>query len=185
MKDMRLTPRATRHHGNLVSGDTRCDELPKVFLSQVDAVLFSRSAELHRHFRPHLVAARADRGPNGHSNFFRPRAKPTGHLAQRFCHDAANRAAPPRVHRGDGMVGRIGDQDGNAIGGTNCQDESGLIGDQSVGLAAYSRSIGKDHTVGMDLTNGRRRQRRPANSIAGSESVHKTSNGRQVLGEKH
>ena len=55
-------------------------------------------------------------GPSAATTSSGPRAKFHVHAAQSFFGDAAQRAAPAGVNRGDGAAFRIGEQNGNAIG---------------------------------------------------------------------
>ena len=89
------------------------------------------------------------------------------------------------MHRGDGMVDRIGNQNGYAIGGSDRQSESRAIGDQGIGFTVETGGAGEDHPIRVNLPNCSHGQCRPLDRIPCSEAVQEMRDGRQVRCEKH
>jgi hypothetical protein len=85
----------------------------------------------------------------------------------------------------DGVVGGIGDQNGDTVRCTDRQGNTGLVGDQRVGLALNAGSAGEDRAIRMDLAEGSGRQVRPALGVAGTEAVDQTGDRGQSSGAKH
>ena len=94
-------------------------------------------------------------GPSAATTSVRPRAEFHLHAPQSFFRDAANGPAPSGMNRGDGAPFRIGQQDGNAIGGLHDEQDAALAGDQSVALRRCARRIAAQSAVFAELTSGR------------------------------
>ncbi len=72
----------------------------------------------------------------------------------------------------DSPVFRIGDEDGQAIGGANRQSEAGSVRNERVCLAQIAGAIGENHLVGMNLPDDSQvLARRPGPTVAGTKTV--------------
>jgi len=136
-------------------------QLPNGCLNQVDLLRSPKAAPLREKFaklfhdlRPHFITAFADARPDGDYKVLDPATKSIRHGAYCFRQDLLGRAPPAGVHSRDGSVGRIGDQDGQAVGGSNRQRYPRCVRDQGVALAQFARLFSKNYFLGMNLTEG-------------------------------
>ena len=106
-------------------------------VSRVDLVEeFATVGELGFEFREDFladgVAAGADAGADGGNEILRAGTELEPHAADTGLDDALDGAAPSGVEGGDYAEPAVGNQDGNAVGGLDSDEESGLGGDLSV-----------------------------------------------------
>src|SRR4029077_17892464 len=88
--------------------------------------------KLRRHFSAYFIARLADAGAERSDHVFWLRTELHLHTTQRFCRDAASRAAPAGMNRSDCAALRIGEQDRNAVGGLHDEQNAWLASDESV-----------------------------------------------------
>ena len=95
-----------------------------------------------RHFSAYLIARLADAGTEGSDHVFWLRTEVHLHTTQRFCRNAANRAAPAGMNRSDRAALRIREQDRNAVGRLYDEQNAWLASDESVTLRGCFARIG-------------------------------------------
>lgn len=117
-----------------------------------------QSLELDGHLGTNFKTARTDSGPDRHLELSRPRSVARLQMPYRPLGDAGDRTPPPGVNCGDGLVGRVDQQQRQAVGRLHRQEDIGLIGHEAVpfaGDAAWARSL--QGAVGVDLLEKRQR----------------------------
>ena len=111
--------------------------------------------EIARDLRADFVAAAADAGAERGDHVLGLRAEFHVHAPESFRGDAAERAAPSGVNRGDGAPLRIGEKDGNAVRGLHHEQQAGLAREERVALGrvlrAGVRRIHAMRDVGVNL----------------------------------
>ena len=90
-------------------------------------------------FGTHLVTTAANARAKRRNHILRARPKFHLHPAEGFCRDAAQRAAPACMNRGDRPVLRIRQQHGNAIGGLYAEQDAALAREKRVALQLLAR----------------------------------------------
>ena len=159
--------------------------LEPVGLNQVHVCLFSTMAELNRHLRSHFETALSDRGADGEPAFTRRSSETGGHFYERGRQNSGGRPAPAGMNRGNGVVGRVGDQDGDTVGRPHRQNKPNPVGHQCVGISTNTRAIGKYDTARMDLVDAGAGERRPVRGLACAESVRQTGDFGQAWGAEN
>ena len=84
------------------------------------------------HLRTNRVAAAMNTGTDGRLDIAGPSAKPTMHLAHTFLHDPFYGPTPARVKDSHRPAFCVHQNDGQAIGGQNCEQQTRGLGDQAV-----------------------------------------------------
>ena len=140
---------------------------------------FSCGAELAgerlRDFGADFVAARADGRAERGDDVGGARAEGHAHLAERFLHDARERAAPAGVDGGDGAAARVGKQDRDAVGGLHGEQEARRLRDERVG----ARRLGGDARTGENVDHvGVKLARGDEGPIGGAERGGETQSAR-------
>jgi len=108
-------------------------------------------------FGADFVTARADAGADGGDDVGGARAEFHSHFAENFLGDARECAAPAGVDGGDYAAARVGEEDGDAIGGLHGEKYAGRLRDERVGVGGARRSVRPGNYVnhiGMKLLRG-------------------------------
>lgn len=164
---------AGRHHGEprkrigIFAGSERVEGAlePRAGLRKL------RGEFLHN-VRADFVAALADARADCGENVGGLRGKFHLHAAESFCGDARERAAPSGVDGGDGVMARVDEQDGNAVGGLNGEEEAGRARGEGVAFGRLGRRRGDEvRDVGMDLAQGDEREFRVAEGFGEAAAV--------------
>jgi hypothetical protein len=91
------------------------------------------------------------------------------------------------VHGRDGPFRGIGDQDRQAIGGSNSQHDSRPVGNQRIALAKRGSPISQQYDIGMNLSKSCdfRVYRRPLRAGSGSKTMRQPGEILQRLRQVH
>lgn len=143
----------------LIGGKAKRQELMQVGLFQVHHKLpFFGIKPLEivskdgGHFFPDRKQAFIDTGSHVGPTIRANTAKFCGHSLQRLADQARYRTAPTRVDGGHDPVLLVKNQDRGAIGHRNGQQDTGLIGDQSIETLELAWAIDPQNMVTMYLT---------------------------------
>jgi len=185
VKQLSLTEGAPASDLDPIRPGPRRQRLPPIGLDQIHVCLFSTMAEFHRHFGTHFETALPDRGADGEPAFTRRSSETGGHFYERGRQNSGGRPAPAGMNRGNGVVGRVGDQDGDTVGRPHRQNKPNPVGHQCVGISTNTRAIGKYDTARMDLVDAGAGERRPVRGLACAESVRQTGDFGQAWGAEN
>lgn len=102
-----------------------------------------------------LVAARSDAGPDQRFHALGAAAVFEDHASDRVSDDLGGGAAPAGVYGGDGADGRVDEQDGAAVGGSDAEQAIRLFADEGVAAERRVDGVGgfrdAPNDVGVDL----------------------------------
>jgi hypothetical protein len=137
----------------LFRADAISSQLPTRRLNQID---FSASGELElsRDLRTYFEAARTDSRSNGDDQILRFAVEALTHGLYRFRRDLRYYAAPPGMNRRYCPSSRIGDQNGETIGGPDRKADARQIRDQGVALALKPWGFHDQNAVRVNLLGG-------------------------------
>jgi hypothetical protein len=120
--------------------------LPTDRLHQID-FCSSGIAKLDRHLGSDFEAARSDSGPNRYHQTLGFAAELVHHSRNRFRANLSNYATPSGVNRRHGPIRRVGDQDWETIGGSDCQTDVGNIRHQRVAFTLWTGVLDQQNPV--------------------------------------
>lgn len=108
--------------------------------------------KLDSDLRADFVTAAANRGADGGENILGLRAELHLHLADGFCNDALERAAPSRMDGGNRALLGVNEKNRHTIRGLDSEEQARAIGHRGVAAARLcGRRVKHLNNIGMDL----------------------------------
>ena len=139
-------PRALAAGRHVVGADSGRGGPPNQDSAQVQGRGFGRRRFAHgrEHLGSHFVAPSADRRPKVNRKVADPAPESLGHRGEPRLQHPGRRPAPARVEQRHGAAGRVGHEDGHAVGQGHRQQDARRAGRMSVALPGQHEPPGHD-----------------------------------------